>query len=200
MTSAQQPLVPAAAAQRERVIRKSRFIGHAERVTTRAEAMALLARRQQQHPDARHHCWAYLLGDPEATASAAMNDDGEPSGTAGKPILNVIQHKGIGDVMVVVTRYFGGIKLGAGGLVRAYAGTTEAVLAALPLTRHQPQSRHALTADFADEQAVRHWCEQHGADIVSVRYGERVTLVLDVPDHLYPALQELCQMRGIDMA
>lgn len=93
-------------------IKKSRFIAWAEKVTNRQEAMAFLERSKQTYPDAGHHCWAYQLGHPQSPISAAMSDDGEPSGTAGKPILNVLQHKNIGDVMVIVIRYFGGIKLG----------------------------------------------------------------------------------------
>src|SRR5690625_1910524 len=109
-----------------------------------------------------------------------MNDDGEPSGTAGKPILNVIQHKGIGDVMVVVTRYFGGIKLGAGGLVRAYASASEQVLSKLPVIRHAPRTQCTLQADFAHEQAIRHWCAQNNGRVDAVSYGQHVTLKLDV--------------------
>lgn len=191
--------VPNGPAEQSRVTRKSRFIAHADRVTTRADAMALIERIRTQYPDARHHCWAYLLGDPRATASASMNDDGEPSGTAGKPILNVIQHKGIGDVMVVVTRYFGGIKLGAGGLVRAYAGAAEAVLSQLPLTQHIPRTLCTLHADFAQEQALRHWCEQHMATLVRIDYATGVTLTLDVPDTALDALAAWCQARAIGM-
>lgn len=199
MTTESALLVPAARGEQTRVIRKSRFIAHADRVTSRAEAMAFVAHLRQQYPDARHHCWAYLLGDPRATASAAMNDDGEPSGTAGKPILGVIQHKGIGDVMVIVTRYFGGIKLGAGGLVRAYAGAAEAVLSQLPLTPYTPYTRCTLHTDFSREQAVRHWCEQHTANIVAVEYASGVTLVVDTPTSTVEALTALCAARGIDL-
>lgn len=191
--------VPGGPAEQSRVIRKSRFIAHAERVTTRAEAMACVERMRAHYPDARHHCWAYLIGDPEATASASMNDDGEPSGTAGKPILGVIQHKGIGDVMVIVTRYFGGIKLGAGGLVRAYAGATEAVLSQLPLMQHVPHTTCTLHADFSQEQAVRHWCAQNAATITQVDYASDVTLTLAVPDTALEALASLCQARAIRM-
>src|SRR5699024_8835114 len=147
--------VPAGTSEQTLEIRKSRFIAHAARAASRDEALAVVAAARTDHPEARHHCWAYLLGDPEAASGAAMSDDGEPSGTAGKPILNVIQHKGIGDVVVVVTRYFGGIKLGAGGLVRAYANATEQALAALPLQIHVPHTTVTLVADFAHEQAVR---------------------------------------------
>ncbi|RFA27294.1 YigZ family protein [Alkalilimnicola ehrlichii] len=174
-------LVPAHNLEREIEIKKSRFIARAVPVADREQAMAAVAQARRDHPTARHHCWAYLLGKPES-ASAAMSDDGEPSGTAGKPILNVIQHKRIGDVIVVVIRYFGGIKLGAGGLVRAYAGATEAVLADLPLVEHQPRISMQLALDFAQEQAVRHWASAHEASVGAVDYGQRVGLWLTLPE------------------
>ena len=150
------------------------------------------------YPDARHHCWAYLVGNPETAASAAMSDDGEPSGTAGKSILNVIQHKGIGNLIVVVTRYFGGVKLGAGGLVRAYAGATQQVLADLPLDEHRPQRTFTLAFDFADEQPLRHWAEQHGAQLQSIDYGNRVTARLDVPVEQVEAFEAFLGAQGIE--
>ncbi|MGD8378855.1 MAG: YigZ family protein [Gammaproteobacteria bacterium] len=189
--------VPAQTIEREIEIRKSRFIARAGRVTSRDQARAFLEQARADYPDARHHCWAYLLGNPSATASAAMNDDGEPSGTAGKPILNVIQHKGIGNVMVVVVRYFGGVKLGAGGLVRAYAGATEAALSELPLEVHRPTSRVRLVLDFALEQAVRHWADGRDAEIVSVDYGEQVVMTLVVRDGLLAELDAFCRARGV---
>ncbi len=119
---------PAQFIETETEVKKSRFIARATKVTDRQSAIAFVEQAKQDYPGARHHCWAYLLGNPASASSAAANDAGEPSGTAGKPILNVIQHKGVGDVIVVVIRYFGGIKLGAGGLVRAYSGAAEAVM------------------------------------------------------------------------
>ncbi len=173
-------------------IRKSRFVARAGPPDTRGAAMALLERMRQRYPDARHHCWAYLLGQPESASSAATSDDGEPGGTAGKPILNVIQHKGLGDVMVVVSRYFGGIKLGAGGLVRAYAGATEAVLSELPTAAPQPRTAVTLRLDFPREQALRHWAQVHDAEILAVHYGEQVGMRLLVPDTKLSDLDTFC--------
>ena len=106
-------------------VKKSKFFAFAACTPDRETAMQYLAAKRAEYPDARHHCWAYLLGNPHSPTSAAMSDDGEPSGTAGKPILNVLQHKGVGDITIIVTRYFGGIKLGAGGLVRAYSSAAQ---------------------------------------------------------------------------
>jgi uncharacterized YigZ family protein len=102
----------------EIVIKKSRFIGYAKPVESEEEAVAFINEIKQLHKQATHNCSAYMVGERDQFQKAS--DDGEPSGTAGKPILEVIKHKGIKNVAVVVTRYFGGIMLGAGGLVRAY--------------------------------------------------------------------------------
>lgn len=189
--------VPAREVERELEVKKSRFIARAARVKSREEALAFLERARRDYPDARHHCWAYLLGAPEAARNAAMNDDGEPSGTAGKPILNVIQHKAIGDVMVVVIRYFGGIKLGAGGLVRAYAGAAEAALSTMPVERLEPMLRAQLQTDFGQEQSVRHWAVMNGAEVEHAHYGENVTLSLCLPAACLEQLQGFCRARAI---
>lgn len=105
----------------EQVIQKSRFITYVERVETEEEALAFIQKIKKKHWDATHNCSAYMIGENDLIQKA--NDDGEPSGTAGVPILEVIKKKGLKDTVVVVTRYFGGIKLGAGGLIRAYGGS-----------------------------------------------------------------------------
>jgi uncharacterized YigZ family protein len=189
--------VPAATLERELAVKKSRFIARAARVENRQAAMAFLEAVKRDYPDARHHCWAYLLGAPQSASTAAANDDGEPSGTAGKPILNVIQHKGIGDVMVVVTRYFGGIKLGAGGLTRAYSSACEAVLSALPLAQHRQMLRRRIRTDFSQEQRLRHWLAGHGVAIADVAYGDGVALTLVLPADLVPQLEAFCRANGM---
>ncbi len=178
-------------------VKRSRFIARAGYAESRAAALANVAQARLDHPDARHHCWAYLLGDPARTASAAMNDDGEPSGTAGRPILNVIQHKGIGDLVVVVIRYFGGIKLGAGGLVRAYAGVTELVLSQLPTRPCQPRCEVALALEFAQEQPLRHWAGGHEAEIIRVDYGAEVVVTLSLPAAVLAELERFCRVHAI---
>jgi len=174
--------IPAAPLEVETEVKKSRFIARAACVTDRREAMAMVGQAKRDYPDARHHCWAYLIGNPAAASNAAMHDAGEPSGTAGKPILNVIQHKGIGDVMVVVIRYFGGIKLGAGGLTRAYSGAAESVLSQLETIEQTPMQSRCLICDFAQEQLVRHWAGQHEAQLGEVEYGQQVVIHLQLPD------------------
>lgn len=177
-------------ASAELVIKKSRFIGWAVPVTTREDVLQWVEKARSEYQDARHHCWAYLLGSPETASSAAMNDDGEPSGTAGRPILNVIQHKKIGNVAVIVIRYFGGIKLGAGGLVRAYAGVTEEVLSALSLDEQKPLVSCTVKCDFAHEQNFRHFAKQHQVNIEGVQYSQQVNMQLQLEADLMEELTE----------
>jgi len=189
--------IPAAPLQTEYEVRKSRFIVRVQNVEDREQAMAFLEQARTDYPDATHHCWAYLIGDPGSASSAAMNDDGEPSGTAGKPILNVIQHKGIGDIMVIVIRYFGGVKLGAGGLVRAYSAATEQALSGLQVIAMKPRQRYRLMVDFAQEQPVRHWLDQHGGNLMEAVYGTAVEMTVEVDEDDGSALDAFCQARGI---
>lgn len=128
------------------------------------------------YPDARHICYGYILGDPKNTTHAGFDDDGEPNGTAGRPILNVLQHKGIGNVLVAVVRYFGGIKLGAGGLTRAYATATQMVVDKMVLVAFVPTSQLSVVTDFANEAQVRYLIGQAGGKILSVDYGAKVMI------------------------
>ncbi|AXS82711.1 MULTISPECIES: YigZ family protein [Marinobacter] len=190
--------VPAGYLERETEVKKSRFIARVAPVGSRDEVKAWLAQAQKDHPDARHICWAYQIGRPGSAAEAAMNDDGEPSGTAGKPILNVIQYKDMGDVLVMVIRYFGGIKLGAGGLVRAYAGAAERVLSAVDRVVRQPVIEARVTLSFADEQPLRHWCELHGASVDSVDYGPSVHARVSVPENRAQQFGAFCDAQKLD--
>ncbi len=183
--------VPAGFKETELEIKKSRFIAWAAPVQTREDALAWVEQAKVAFPDARHHCWAYLLASSGAATHAAANDDGEPSGTAGKQILNVIQHKDIANVVVIVIRYFGGIKLGAGGLVRAYAGASEQVLSQLEVNELVATQVRYVRCDFAQEQQIRHFCQQQGVTVVDVTYAEHVTLTLEAPEHVLADLEAL---------
>lgn len=162
-------------------VKKSRFITRAYPAASREEAMAGLAQAKLDYPDARHHCWAYLIGNPHSPTTVAMNDDGEPSGTAGKPMLNVLQHKHIGDVMLVVIRYFGGIKLGAGGLVRAYSAAAQQAMEALAVKTVVPMEPLRLTGDYAFEQPLRHWLGGREGRVESVGYEAEVCFAVQLP-------------------
>ncbi len=188
--------VPKASLETLYEIKKSKFFACAGMADSRESAMAFLAEIKAQYPDARHHCWAYILGNPWSPKSAAMSDDGEPSGTAGKPILNVLQHKGVGDIMLVVTRYFGGIKLGAGGLVRAYSASAQQTMEQLEIVEHISLTPVTVELDFKHEQYLRLWTEQHGGKVVTVEYQQQVRMYLAIVDSSLEALQALAAGLG----
>jgi len=177
-------------------IKKSDFITYAYPVHSREKAMFHVEQLRAKYPDARHHCWAYIIGDPNNTTSAGFDDDGEPNGTAGRPILNVLQHKSIGNVIVIVVRYFGGIKLGAGGLTRAYAGSAQAVVDEMKLTTYVPMTQVEIEADFANESQVRYVVEDMGGEIGDVSYSKCVTLTATLPEADVEALKERLSIYG----
>ncbi|MEH6457607.1 MAG: YigZ family protein, partial [Cocleimonas sp.] len=115
--------IPAKQHRHETIIKRSRFITTIAHASSADEANAFIASIKKEFPDASHNCWAYVAGPAADSAKIGMSDDGEPHGTAGKPMLNVLLHSDIGEIVAVVTRYFGGTKLGPGGLVKAYSGS-----------------------------------------------------------------------------
>lgn len=171
-------------------IKKSQFIAFAYPVTSRDEAMFHVEQLRLEFPDARHHCWAYIIGDPNNTASAGFDDDGEPNGTAGRPILNVLQHKAIGNVIIIVVRYFGGIKLGAGGLTRAYAGSAQLAVDEMQLVEFVPKSTLIIETDFANEAQCRYIAAQLGGEIGEVNYSQTVQLPVTIANENIAELQE----------
>ena len=159
----------------------------------RHQAMVFLENAKKTFSNARHYCWAYLIGN----SHAAMNDDGEPSGTTGKPILHVIQHKNIGDVMAIVIRYFGGIKLGAGGLTRAYCSAAEAVLSIVLLEEKVAMTKIVLKCGFSQEQFVRHWFSQKQATIYRLEYNHQVKVDVELADSEVAEFKLFCKANNI---
>ena len=158
--------------------KRSRFIGWIARATTEEEAREVINAAREEYPDARHHCSAFIVHQDAAQPIERSSDDGEPSGTAGKPMLEVLKGSGMQDVVAVAIRYFGGIKLGTGGLVSAY---TESVADTLEhVTRVTREVRELGTVDFAHAEAGRIESELRtaGIDIVDVEYGRAATYTL----------------------
>ncbi|MGG1948004.1 YigZ family protein [Trinickia sp. NRRL B-1857] len=176
-------------------IRKSRFIAHAIPVADRDAAMQTLRRLREEHPTATHVCWALLAG-----GQSGMSDDGEPSGTAGRPILEVLRHHDLDGVLAAVVRYYGGVKLGAGGLVRAYTDAIASALQHAERVERIAQAELAVEIGYPDEARVRRWMEQEGAELVDSVYGFSVRLVLRMPatmcDAARVALRDLTQGRA----
>lgn len=163
-------------------IQRSRFLTRLVRVETEAEARAVIAEVQQEHPKARHHCTAFILGARSDVQRS--NDDGEPAGTAGAPMLEALHQAELSDVVAVVTRYFGGILLGAGGLTRAYrAAVAEATAASKRLTRGL---RHEVSVIAAYDVApqIEAWARRSDVTVFGADYGADVTLRLGVAPNL----------------
>ncbi|WP_422010748.1 IMPACT family protein [Roseateles sp.] len=170
------PLTLAATVQHELIVKKSRFLGCVEPCADRAAALARVAALRAEHPGAAHVCWALLAG-----GHSAANDDGEPGGTAGRPMLEVLRHQGLDGVLATAVRYWGGVKLGAGGLVRAY---TDCIAQAL-LTAEKVE-RVALVAlgcelPYELEGRLRRLAEQQGAQLVDVTHQARVSMRFSLP-------------------
>lgn len=159
--------------EKEITIQKSRFIGYIQRAESEDEAQAFIQKIQKKHYDATHNCSAYMIGENNQIQKA--NDDGEPSGTAGIPMLEVLKRQDLKDTVVVVTRYFGGIKLGAGGLIRAYGGATTEVIKAAGVVRRQLMQGVALTVDYSLIGQLENELRNAKYLIDSIDYLEKVT-------------------------
>lgn len=173
--------VPAGWHRVEEVIRGSRFITTVNRARTEEEARSRIEAVRSEFADATHNCWAYLAGPPGDTARIGMSDDGEPHGTAGRPMLETLLHGEVGEICAVVTRYYGGTKLGRGGLGRAYAGGVNLALDSLPTTLRVERLRVRVEVDYpAVDPLLRHLGEI-GAEKEEEVYGASVSLVVAVP-------------------
>ncbi|WP_225048817.1 YigZ family protein [Lacticaseibacillus kribbianus] len=161
-------------------IKKSRFITHLGRATTEAEAQAFIAAVKKAEYKATHNVPVYLLGDHDEVQRAS--DDGEPSGTAGVPGLEVLKQMGLHDVVAVTTRYFGGIKLGAGGLIRAYANSVQDAVQAVGVVRRVMMRELILPLPYHLLGPIQHWAEVNGVTITATDYQAQVTLTLLVED------------------
>jgi uncharacterized YigZ family protein len=177
-------------------IRKSRFIAHAIPVADRDAAMAELRRLREENPTATHVCWALLAG-----GQSGMSDDGEPSGTAGRPILEVLRHHDLDGVLAAVVRYYGGVKLGAGGLVRAYTDAIARVLQDAPRVERIAQALLTVEIGYPDEARVRRWIEQEGYALADSGYQMEVRLTISMPvtavDAAREALTDMTQGRAV---
>ncbi|MEZ5704492.1 MAG: YigZ family protein [Burkholderiaceae bacterium] len=167
----------------ELVIKKSRFIGCVEPCANRESALTRVAELHAQHPTATHVCWALMAG-----GHSAANDDGEPGGTAGRPMLEVLRHQDLEGVLATVVRYYGGVQLGAGGLVRAY---TDSVAQALLSAEKVPVVRQTILrceVPYALEGWLRRELESHGASLLEAHHSKGVAVALQLPEDNAPRL------------
>lgn len=169
-------------------ISRSRFLTHLARASSEAEAREIIARIKAEHPKARHHCTAFVIGARGEIQRS--NDDGEPAGTAGAPMLEALTQAGLSDVVAVVTRYFGGVLLGAGGLTRAYrAAVAEATAKAGRLTRGERLELSVVTG-YEVAPVLEAWARRQGFVVTGADYGEDVTLRIATPPYAAVAVCE----------
>ncbi|MFT5894544.1 MAG: putative YigZ family protein, partial [bacterium] len=148
---------PTAQQRSELEIKRSRFITTIIPVLDKRSGLLAIDVIRQEFPDANHHCWAMIAAAPDDVYHQDQSDDGEPKGTAGKPMLNVLSHSGLGNVVVVVTRYFGGIKLGAGGLVRAYTAAVTTALSQLATDIQFVRDNRQMLLPYSQLDTLQHW-------------------------------------------
>lgn len=174
--------------QGEIVEKKSRFIATVKPVKTEEEALEFLEALKKKYWDATHNCFAYIIG--RGTPLKRCSDDGEPSGTAGRPMLDVLEGENLSDVIVVVTRYFGGTLLGTGGLVRAYSGAVRAGLdASVLITRHQGVCL-LIGTDYTGLGKIQYLLGQRGIKILESRYTDAVELSVLIPEEEIEAVEQ----------
>lgn len=162
----------------EFVINKSRFIGHGAPARTEDEALAFLRAKREEHKDASHNCFAYIIG--QNAGIQRYSDDGEPGGTAGLPIIHVMQAQKVVDAVVVVTRYFGGILLGAGGLVRAYTQGASAALGASGVVTMHATHTYLLAVEYPRWGKLENFLAAQPVRILASEYGADVSITLQV--------------------
>ena len=182
--------VPAGNISVEQEIKRSRFITSIGRAPDKQQANAFIGRVRSTYPGANHHCWAYVAGNPFDTLQIGMSDDGEPQGTAGKPMLSILQHRKIGEIVAVVTRYFGGIKLGTGGLVRAYSSSVQMALQQLPLAEFVALATAQIALPYPFENRIRRLLEKIKATITDVIYKDHVVLCIEFPENMVLELEQ----------
>ena len=181
--------VPAGVSTAQQIIKKSRFIATVGRAGTRREAEDFIESVRALHPAASHNCYAFLACAPGG-GDIGFGDDGEVSGTAGRPMMTLLEHSGIGEIVVVVTRYFGGIKLGPGGLLRAYTDSLRAALGELELKEHVPVRAGHIVFSYEHENSIRVLFEKSGVTITSVERGENVRFGFTAPLGVVASLEE----------
>ncbi|MGC6248891.1 YigZ family protein [Bisgaard Taxon 45] len=182
--------IPKSAVIFEEEIKKSHFITYLQHVENLTQAKAFWQQIKLQHPQARHHCWATVAGAPNDSQQFGFSDDGEPTGTAGKPMLSVLQGSKIGEICAVVVRYYGGILLGTGGLVRAYSNGVQQALNLLETSVKVQRQRYKLCCDYAQINTLQQLCEKQDVMITNQHFVDRVTFELGIRDDKLTAFQQ----------
>ena len=173
--------VPAARHRVEQSIERSRFICTVQRVGSPEDAHAFLKEMNAEFPDATHNCWAFVAGPPGSTSRIGMSDAGEPHGTAGRPMLTVLLHSGVGEIAAIVTRYYGGTKLGTGGLVKAYGGAVQLALETLPLSERVDFVEIMVSIGYPSITVLQQSLPTFEAEVLEQEYGVDVRYRMRMP-------------------
>lgn len=185
-----QYLVPRGAVVFEEEIKKSRFITYLRHTQGLAEAKAFWQEMKVLHPNARHHCWATVAEQPSNSQALGFSDDGEPAGTAGKPMLAALQGSQIGEISAVVVRYYGGILLGTGGLVRAYGGGVQQALKLLETELKVERKAYQVRCHYEQIKPLQMLCEKFDVQILQQDFQQNVTFSLGLSDDKLAAFQQ----------
>lgn len=177
----------------ETIVTRSRFICYLKPCSSAADAKAFIKELQVLHPQANHHCYAFIAGRSENSQLYGFSDDGEPSGTAGKPMLTMLMGSDVGEVCAVVVRYFGGTKLGPGGLQRAYGGSVRQALTLLTTKLKIPMVRKTLACQYTQMNDVLYFLQQIGGEVIQQDYNENVLLTLALPEEKLKDFQQHLQ-------
>ncbi|MFK5926806.1 MAG: YigZ family protein [Desulfuromusa sp.] len=188
MTQPRYP-IPAALFRCEIEVKHSRFITTIESTATPETALSFISHIKQEFPDATHNCWAYLIGPPGSTDRIGLSDDGEPHGVAGKPMLTTLQHSGLGDITAVVTRYFGGTKLGKGGMVKAYTLAVKTALEQLKIVEKIDWVKLSVKIDYQFLNNIERLLPDFEAEPIDKQFTEKICLDLKLPKE---NLHDLC--------
>lgn len=173
--------VPAAPVEVEEVIRRSRFVTRAGRAACREDAISFVRGTRDRLPGATHYCWAFNAGAPGSTAHVGMSDAGEPRGTAGMPMLTTLLHSGVGEVVAVCARYYGGVKLGTGGLARAYARGVNRAIEACPTVERVERTVVVVVVDYEAASRIDRVLDRVGATILGRDFAAAVRYRVAVP-------------------
>lgn len=173
----------------ELVEKKSKFIADLFPIKNQEEAESKIKEIKKKYHDAKHHCFAYITFDEENKKLERCSDDGEPSGTAGAPMLELLRGKNLCNVVIIVTRYFGGILLGTGGLVRAYAGATKSALEKASLVKKQQGKQMQVFLEYAQIENFKYYCRKNEINIIKEEYSDNVIFFIELTDEKFEKIK-----------
>lgn len=173
----------------EIVEKKSKFIANIYNVENKEQAEEKIKQIKKKYYDAKHHCFAFSIIEENGIIQKS-SDDGEPSGTAGAPILNIIKNNNLQNVLIIVTRYFGGILLGTGGLTRAYSEVAVKVVEQSELIQKEPGLEIELEIDYNDNEKFKYYCQKNKINILNVEYAENILYKIELNEKEYKKIEE----------